>query len=356
MSPNTTIGSSNLTFRSINANGAAHGIILIGTGSSGHLSVTGTGSAGTGGTLASIAGADVATNACGDLGSTAPAGVGVYLKNTTSPSLAYMNFTGTFGNFGILGYAVNGFTLDHAAMTGTFGDNVDQDEDTVHFCTLTGSASLTNDTISNGAETNLRVVNASGTLNRLTLHELHDRTEPDERRRRHAVRGRRRHVQCHRRRTPRSRARAARPSRPCRRPARPWISSSAQPGHGNTVHNTHGNIVPFAQDLNVAAGGTLTFDINSNHFDSAPAVQAQGGVFINAANSTANATGYFRNNTIGTSGVADSGSSGDDPRARHRVQRRRRPDGRGRQQPAVPVGLATEPACSCRRERPAGTR
>ena len=166
---NTTIGGSNLTFRSINANGAAHGIILIGTGSSGHLSVTGTGSAGTGGTLASIAGADVATNACGDLGSSAPAGVGVYLKNTTSPSLAYMSFTGTFGNFGILGYAVNGFTLDHSAMTGTFGDNVDQDEDTVHFCTLTGSASLTNDTISNGAETNLRVVNASGTLNRLTL-------------------------------------------------------------------------------------------------------------------------------------------------------------------------------------------
>ena len=43
-----------------------------------------------------------------------------------------------------------------------------------------------------------------------------------------------------------------------------------QPGHGNTVHNTHGNIVPFAQDLNFTAGGTLTFDINSNHFDSAP--------------------------------------------------------------------------------------
>jgi hypothetical protein len=86
-----------------------------------------------------------------------------------------------------------------------------------------------------------------------------------------------------------------------------------QPGHGNTIHNTHSNIVPFAQDLAVTPTGTETFDINSNHFDSANAVQAQGGVIINAALGTATATGYFRNNTIGTSGVANSGSSGNDP-------------------------------------------
>src|SRR2546421_10585935 len=86
-----------------------------------------------------------------------------------------------------------------------------------------------------------------------------------------------------------------------------------QPGHGNTIHNTHSNIVPFAQDLAVTPTGTETFDINSNHFDSATAVQAQGGVFINSALGTANASGYFRNNTIGNSGVANSGSSGNDP-------------------------------------------
>jgi large repetitive protein len=309
---NTTIGSSNLSFLSISANGAARGIVLINTGSSGHLSVTGTGTAGTGGTLASIAGADVATNNCADLGSSAPAGVGVYLKNTTSPSLSYMSFTGTFGNFGILGYSVNGFTLDHTTMTGTFGDNVNQDEDTVHFCTLTGSASISNDTISNGAETNLRVVNASGTLNRLTLQSAtiglnqanggdgtlleadggtFNATVLDT-----TFQG----------------------SRGSPFQAVPQAGATmdlvfGSPGHGNTVHNTHGNIVSFAQDLNVAAGGTLTFDINSNHFDSAAAVQAQGGVLINAANSTAVASGYFRNNTIGTSGVANSGSSGNDP-------------------------------------------
>src|SRR3989440_9457725 len=85
------------------------------------------------------------------------------------------------------------------------------------------------------------------------------------------------------------------------------------PGHGNTIHNTHPNIVPFAQDLAVTPAGTETFDVNSNHFDSASAVQAQGGVIINSALGTATASGYFRNNTIGNSGVANSGSSGNDP-------------------------------------------
>jgi hypothetical protein len=198
-------------------------------------------------------------------------------------------------------------------MSGTYGDNVNTDDDTVHFCTLTGSANITNDTISNGAETNLRIVNASGTLNRLTIASstfglngagggdgvlleadnsgTFNATVTDS-----TFQG----------------------SRGSPVQAVPQAGTSMDlvfgtPGHGNTIHNTHSNIVSFAQDLNVAAGGTLTFDINSNHFDSSPAVQAQGGVFINAANSTANASGYFRNNTIGTSGVLNSGSSGNDP-------------------------------------------
>jgi hypothetical protein len=250
---------------------------------------------------------------------TAPGGVGVYLKNTSSPSLSYMNFPGTFGNFGILGYNVAGFTLDHSTLTGTYGDNVNVDDDTVHFCTLTGSASIANDTISNGAESNLRVVNATGAvLNRLTISNttfglnqttggggvlLQAGMDPNS------------NTGTLNATVTDSTFQGARGS-PFS--AVPQVGTSMDlvfgtPGHGNTIHNTHGNIVPFAQDLNVAAGGTLTFDINSNHFDSSSAVQAQGGVFINAANSTANAAGYFRNNTIGNSGVANSGSSGNDP-------------------------------------------
>lgn len=309
---NTTIGASNLVFQSITANGGTHGIVLSTTGATGHLSVTGTGSAGTGGSITGITGSDAVTAACASPASI-PTGVGIYLNSTSAPSFAYMTFPGTFGNFGILGYSVAGFTLDHSTMTGSYGNNDAQDEDTVHFCGLTGSATISDSTISNGFESNLRVVNASGTLNRLNLTNdtfglngtslggdgvlleadggTFNATVEDT-----TFQG----------------------SRGSPFQAVPQAGASmdlvfGQPGHGNTMHNTHSNIVPFAQDLNVAAGGTLTFDINSNHFDSASAVQAQGGVFINAANSTAVASGYFRNNTIGISGTANSGSSGDDP-------------------------------------------
>jgi hypothetical protein len=223
-----------------------------------------------------------------------------------------MNFTGTFGNFGILGYTVSGLTLDHASMTGTFGDNVNQDEDTVHFCGLTGSATISNSTISNGAEDNLRVVNASGSLNRLTLQSDTiglNQTNGNEATLLEADGGTFNATVLD------STWQGSR-GQPFQ--ATPQAGATmdlvfGQPGHGNTIHNTHSNILSFAQDLLVAAGGTLTFDINSNHFDSASAVQAQGGVFINAGNSTAVASGYFRNNTIGTSGVANSGSSGGNP-------------------------------------------
>ena len=286
--------------------------MLIGTGSSGGLTVTGTGSAGTGGTITNIAGADAATNNCGDLGSVDSAGCRRVSEEHELAVAELDDLPGTFGNFGILGYSVAGFTLANTTMTGTYGDNVNVDDDTVHFCTLTGSASITNSTISNGAETNLRVVNASGTLNRLTLQGstigLNQNGggggtlfEADGGTFNATVLGT-----------------TFQGSRGSPFQAVPQAGATmdlifGSPGNGNTVHNTHGNIVSFAQNLNVAAGGTLTFDINSNHFDSAAAVQAQGGVFINAANSTANASGYFRNNTIGNSGVANSGSSGNDP-------------------------------------------
>jgi hypothetical protein len=224
-----------------------------------------------------------------------------------------MDFPGTFGNFGILGYSVNGFKLDHTTMTGSYGNNVNQDEDTVHFCTLTGSASISNDTIANGAESNIRIVNASGTLNRLTMQSdtiglnqnnggdgtlleadggTFNATVLDT-----TFQG----------------------SRGSPIQALPQAGATmdlvfGQPGHGNTVHNTHPNIVPFAWDMAVTPGGTMTYDVNSNHFDVANSTltppNPQGGVFFNAANSTAVASGYFRNNTIGTSGVLNSGSGG----------------------------------------------
>ncbi|WP_163484723.1 hypothetical protein, partial [Escherichia coli] len=69
---NTTIGASNVTFQDISSSGAPNGIVLNTTGTSGHLAVTGNGSAGTGGTI------------------TASTGDGENLTNTQDVNLAWM--------------------------------------------------------------------------------------------------------------------------------------------------------------------------------------------------------------------------------------------------------------------------
>jgi hypothetical protein len=231
-----------------------------------------------------------------------------------------MTFPGTFGNFGILGYGVNGFTLDHSTLAGTYGNNNLTYDSAVSFCGLTGSASITNDSIANGAYYNLSVANDGGTLNRLSI--LNDTigltqntgsanfsTYVD-----------------------------ACATDPCGSATtlNTTVEDSTfqgantvpvvfqgeqnstmdivfgQPGHGNTVHNTEPSVVPGSEDFDINSDGTATFDVNSNHFD-VPSIAPNtnmGGVIINAAESHANMSGYFRNNTIGNSGVANSGSTG----------------------------------------------
>ena len=76
---NTTIGAAGLAFRSISSNGGSNtGIILDTTGASGGLTVSGSGAAGSGGTIANKTGADGSTTT----------GVGIYLNSTTNPSFS----------------------------------------------------------------------------------------------------------------------------------------------------------------------------------------------------------------------------------------------------------------------------
>ena len=160
----------------------------------------------------------------------------------------------------------------------------------------------------------------------------------NERRRRDAPRGRRRHASTPRSRTRRSRARAARRSRPCRRPARRWISSSASPATATPSTTRTRTSSRSPRTSNFAAAGTVTFDINSNHFDSANAVQAQGGVFINAAHQHRERDRLLPQQHDRQLGRRQLGLERQRPRSRRRVERRRRPDDRHRQQPDVPVG------------------
>jgi hypothetical protein len=156
---NTTIGASDLTFRSISSsNGGNVGIRLDTTGSSGGLTVTGTGSAGTGGTISNKTGANGSTSS----------GIGIFLNSTRDVSLSWMQLNG-FSNFAIRGITVTNFSLLNSVVSGTNGDSAANDEGSISFDNLLGSASVTSSSVSGGLEDNIVVTNTSGTLNRLTV-------------------------------------------------------------------------------------------------------------------------------------------------------------------------------------------
>jgi hypothetical protein len=132
---NVDIGSSNMTFRSISANGATNGISLTNTGTQGNLVVTGDGGVsnnGSGGTIQ-------ATTA-----------EGVLLSGTRNVSLSYLNITNS-GTDGIRITNVNGFTLHRSNISDAVGTApADKAIDVGDFTTGTavnGSITLTNNVI-----------------------------------------------------------------------------------------------------------------------------------------------------------------------------------------------------------------
>ncbi|ROZ61503.1 hypothetical protein, partial [Ramlibacter sp. WS9] len=165
---NTTIGAGALKFESIAAGTASDtagaGIILDNTGSSGGLTVTGTGSANTGGVIQHKNGAaivDGATNAI-----TGTTGAGIFLRNTFDVDLSYMNIH-DFSNYGILGSTVNGFVLRNSVVGGTNGDASSgfNQESAISLRNVTGVSGFLSNNISGGNSRNIEIDNGSGTLN-----------------------------------------------------------------------------------------------------------------------------------------------------------------------------------------------
>jgi Bacterial Ig domain len=165
---NTTIGAAGMTFLSIDSpNSAANaGIVMINSGG-GSLTVTGSGTANSGGTIGNKTGGDVTVGSPAVPNGNSN-GVGVFLNGTGSVSLTSVHLH-DFSNFAILGSNVNGFTLASSVVDGVSGNNDAVDEDAISFFGLTGSAAFTNDTIGGGWEDNLHIQNSTGTLNRLTV-------------------------------------------------------------------------------------------------------------------------------------------------------------------------------------------
>ena len=159
---NTTIGSSNVTFKSVSCNGASNGIVLNTTGSSGGFIVTGTGTTdGSGGTIQNI------TNR------------GVSAFSTTNLSLKNMTFTNanTTDGPGPCGAADNSgcnaaihlntvttVTLDNVDINGTTEQGINS-FNTTNF-SLLGSTLINCGVASSGTDTEescLYAVNMSGT-------------------------------------------------------------------------------------------------------------------------------------------------------------------------------------------------
>jgi hypothetical protein len=102
------------------------------------------------------------------------------MLNTSSVSLDRMQFN-DFDNFAIYGKSVVGFTLNNSTVSGTNGNNNGADEGSVIFDELTGTSSLSGDSLTaNSVEDQFRVRNTTGTANNITITGCTLRNAPND--------------------------------------------------------------------------------------------------------------------------------------------------------------------------------
>ena len=149
---NTTIGASGLTFQSITAGtgagGPANGIILNNTGGSGGLAVVGTGSAGTGGTIQKTTASGISLTSVGG-----------------SVSLTEMNISNTGGD-GITAATVNNFSC---SLCNIINPGSSASKHGLRLTELSGTASLSNVTVTGATQNGCFIQNTSATLTSLTV-------------------------------------------------------------------------------------------------------------------------------------------------------------------------------------------
>jgi uncharacterized repeat protein (TIGR01451 family) len=301
---NTPIGAGGLVFRNISANGAANGINLDTTGSSGGLTVTGNGGSCTlatptctGGRIQNSVGADGATS-----------GIGIRLNNTSNVSLTGMRLD-NHANFAIRGSSVVGFTLANSLVDGVNGTNATIDEASVSFANLTGSASITGTTVQGGIEDNFRVVNnvAGSSLNRITFDNFTLGANST------ALGDNGVFLQAQSNATMKVTVQNSQLTSARGDLFQLDLTNTAQGDLvfvNNVITNNHSNIVTGGGGITVSGGGSvassvlLTYDFNGNTFSGARgdallvALQVGGGNFI----------GKIRNNTFGVAATDRSGS------------------------------------------------
>ncbi len=183
---NTTITASGLTFRSISSGAANPAVELNTTGTLGGLTVTGTGSAGTGGTIANTpddairlisarsislnymninsAASSVTGSSCGSE-SAVNCTAAVDMNNTSGVTLNNMTLNGS-GQMGISGYQVNGLTVTNTTVSNAGNSN---DEYALLLHNPSGVVLLQDSTFTGMVETGFRLFKDSGAVLNLTM-------------------------------------------------------------------------------------------------------------------------------------------------------------------------------------------
>jgi len=305
---NATIGAGNVTFESISTNGASVGIRANNTGALGRLIVTGSGGTCTNAATGGCSGGVIANGTGADDGSATPSGSGIVLNNTLNPSFTRM-WVHDHSNYAIRGTSVAGLTLANSVVNGANGTNATTpfDESSIRLDNLTGAASVTDTYVSGGFEDNMRVVNTTGSLNRITLTNdtfgvSGTRPSNDALRLETATTAGQLHATI----TGSTFSSAA-------GDLLQFSHGGAGTGDlvltGNTFSNAHPAIATGGGGVTLTqsgtAGGNTTMNISGNSFRDAVGP----GVLIVKSVGPATQTGTFANNTIGVSGVANSGSA-----------------------------------------------
>jgi VCBS repeat-containing protein len=305
----TNIGSNNLVFHDITSNGGSdNGINLVNTGTAagnGGLHVLGSGAnvgATGGGVIANKTGADGSTTQ----------GSGIYLNNTKDVQLNGLQMN-DFQNYGIVGTNVAGFSLDHTTMNGSNGTlQSGIGEGDVYFTGLTGSASVSNSSFTGAAYDGFHVFNNSAqTLNRITISDSNfgvTNTGGNDALAFQATDGTFNATVQH------STFTAARGDL-FQLDLHGGVSSdlvfgSTTAGQGNTLTNNNANIVSGGGGVTISSGGagdhaSLTFNIAHNSMRDA----LGSALGISTGSGTGSFNGTIDSNTIGVSGVLNSGSA-----------------------------------------------
>ena len=153
---NTTIGASDLNFKSISSNGGGNaGIVLSSTGSSGGLTVTGNGGTCSG------------TGNCTGGAIQNKTGNGVSFSNTRDVSLTRIAVDNNDGS-GVDGDDVTNFSLVDSVVTNN-ADTATGVEAGLRFQELLGTNAITDTTISGSSEDEVRITPSSGTMNALNV-------------------------------------------------------------------------------------------------------------------------------------------------------------------------------------------